>query len=112
MPHGRCTVCMLGERLPTCVDAGAIRTACRPEGADAAGHDAAGDGFNQYLCTDMQGFSLHTAVRCDAADRKGLEQLCRQITRSALANERVQCNATGQGVLKLRTAGATAPRTW
>ena len=30
-------------------------------------------------------------------------QLCRCITRPALANERVQCNAAGQGVLKLKT---------
>ena len=61
-------------------------------------------GLNQNLCAGMQGFSLHTAVRCDAAVRRGLEQLCRYITRSALANERVQCNAAGQVVLKLKTA--------
>jgi hypothetical protein len=33
--------------------------------------------FNQNLCADMEGFSLHAAVRCDAEDRKALEQLCR-----------------------------------
>ena len=60
-------------------------------------------GFNQALCTDMQGFSLHAAVRCDANDRRALEPLCRYITRPALANERVQCNATGQVMLKLKT---------
>jgi Putative transposase len=43
----------------------------------------------------MRGFGLHADVRCDAADRKGLEQLCRYITRSALANGRMQCNAAG-----------------
>ena len=32
-----------------------------------------------------------------------LEPLCRYITRPALANERVQCNAAGQVVLKLKT---------
>ena len=42
-------------------------------------------------------------MRCDADDRKALEQLCRYITRPALANERVQCNAAGQVVLKLKT---------
>ena len=31
-----------------------------------------------------------------------LERLCRYITRPALANERVQCNAAGQVVLKLK----------
>jgi Putative transposase len=54
-------------------------------------------------CVNMQGFSLHAAVRCGADDRKSLEQLCRYITRPALANERVQCNAAGQVVLKLET---------
>ena len=61
-------------------------------------------GFKQKLCADMQGFSLHAAVRCDAQDRMSLEQLCRYITRPALANERVQTNAAGQVVLKLKTA--------
>ena len=60
-------------------------------------------GFKQNLCADISGFSLHAAVRCGANDRQGLEQLCRYITRPALANERVQCNAAGQVVLKLKT---------
>jgi len=51
----------------------------------------------------MQGFSLHVAVRCGAEDRQGLEQLCRYITRPALAIERVQGNAAGQVVLTLKT---------
>ena len=46
----------------------------------------------------------HAAVRCGADDRQALEQLCRYITRPALANERVQTNAAGQVVLKLKTA--------
>ena len=46
---------------------------------------------------------LHAAVRCGADDRQALEQLCRYITRPALANERVQTNAAGQVVLKLKT---------
>jgi Putative transposase len=59
--------------------------------------------FNQPLCADMMDFSLHAAVRCGAEDRQALEQLCRYITRPALANERVQCNAAGQVVRKLKT---------
>ena len=55
------------------------------------------------LCADFNGFSLHAAVRCAADDRRALEQLCRTITRPALADERVQCNAAGQVVLKLKT---------
>jgi Putative transposase len=49
----------------------------------------------QRLCADLQGFSVHAAVRCGAGQRKTLERLCRYITRPALANERVQCNAPG-----------------
>ena len=60
--------------------------------------------FKQSLCADMDDFSLHAAVRCAADDRQALEQLCRHITRPALANERVQTNAAGQVVLKLKTA--------
>jgi hypothetical protein len=60
-------------------------------------------GFEQALCANMNGFSLHAAVRCGADERQALEQLCRYITRPALANERVQCNAAGQVVVKLKT---------
>ena len=60
--------------------------------------------FEQPLCADISGFSLHAAVRCSANDRQALEQPCRPITRPALANERVQTNAAGQVVLKLKTA--------
>ena len=35
----------------------------------------------QELCADVQGFSLHAAVRCDAHARQRLEHLCRYITR-------------------------------
>jgi len=59
--------------------------------------------FTETLCADVQGFSLHAAERCAADERKRLEQLCRYITRPALASERVQCNAAGQVVLKLKT---------
>jgi hypothetical protein len=54
-------------------------------------------------CADKWGFSLHAARRCAAEDRRSPEQLCRTITRPALANERVQRNAAGQVVLKLKT---------
>ena len=57
----------------------------------------------QPLCADIDGSSLHAAVRCEAQDRKRLEQLCRYITRPAPSDERVQCNAAEQV--------ETAPRT-
>ena len=43
------------------------------------------------------------SVRRGADERHALEQLCRYITRPALANERVQCNTAGQVALKLKT---------
>jgi hypothetical protein len=57
----------------------------------------------ELLCCDIDGFSLHAAVRVDAHERKRLEQLCRYITRPALADQRVQLNAAGQVELKLKT---------
>jgi hypothetical protein len=42
-------------------------------------------------------------VRCGTDDRRALEQLCRYITRPALANERIQTNAAGQLVPRLKT---------
>ena len=60
--------------------------------------------FKQAPCADSKGFSVRAAVRCTAEDRQALEQLCRHITRPALANELVQTNAAGQVALKLKTA--------
>ncbi len=61
------------------------------------------DAARQRLCADIDGFSLHAAVRVEAHERKRLEQLCRYITRPALSDERVQLNAAGQVELKLKT---------
>lgn len=53
------------------------------------------------------------AVCCAADDRQALAGLCRTITRSALAIERVQTGAAGQVVFELTTPpGATAPLAW
>ena len=60
-------------------------------------------GSRQRLCATLQGFSLHAAVRCGAGQRKTLERLCCYITRPALANDRVQMNASGQVELRLKT---------
>ena len=43
----------------------------------------------QRLCADIDGFSLHAAVRCEAHERKRLEPLCRYLTRPALSDERL-----------------------
>ena len=37
------------------------------------------------LCANAHGFSLHAGVRCEAEQRSELEQLCRYITRPAIA---------------------------
>ena len=55
------------------------------------------------LCADIDGFSLHAAVRVEAHERKRLEQLCRYITRPALSDERVRLDAAEQVELKLKT---------
>ena len=61
------------------------------------------DQARQRLCADIDGFSLHAAVRVESHDRKRLEQLCRYITRPALSDESIQLNAAGQVELKLKT---------
>ncbi len=61
------------------------------------------DRVRQPLCADIDGFSMHAAVRVQAHVRKRLEQLCRYITRPALSDQRVQINAAGQVELKLKT---------
>ena len=57
---------------------------------------------HELLCCDIDGFSLHAGVRVEVHKRKRLEQLCRYITRPALADERVQLNDAGQVELKLK----------
>ena len=62
--------------------------------------------FNQNLEPTSTGSACTqrcAAELCGAEDRQALEQLCRYITRPAVANERVQTNAAGQVVLKLKT---------
>ena len=59
--------------------------------------------ITQALCANAHGFSLHAGVRCDADQRSELEQLCRYVTRPAIANERLSVNRAGQVVLKLKT---------
>src|SRR5919106_3697770 len=55
------------------------------------------------LRVDAHGFSLHAAARWRADQRKELEQLCRYITRPAIANQRLKRNRAGQVVLQLKS---------
>jgi hypothetical protein len=57
--------------------------------------------LTQQPCANAHGFSLHAGMRCDA-DQRELEQLCRYVTRPAIANERLSVNRAGQVVLKLK----------
>lgn len=66
----------------------------------------------QPLCVDIDGFSLHVAVRFEPHDRKQLEQLCHYITRPALSDERVQLNAVRQAELNSRRFGVMERRIW
>lgn len=54
-------------------------------------------------CANEQGFSLHAEVRCAMNQRNKLEQLCRYITRPAIANERLSINNNGDVVLQLKS---------
>jgi hypothetical protein len=55
------------------------------------------------LRVNAHGFSLHAALRWRADQRKELEQLCRYISRPAIANERLKRNRAGQVVLQLKS---------
>ena len=57
----------------------------------------------QQRCVNEQGFSLHAEVRCAMNQRNKLEQLCRYITRPAIANERRKRNRAGDVVLQLKS---------
>jgi len=57
----------------------------------------------QQRCANEQGFSLHAEVRCAMNQRHKLEQLCRYVTRPAIANERLTLNRAGDVVLRLKS---------
>jgi hypothetical protein len=63
----------------------------------------------QKRCVIEQGFSLHANVRCDMNQRKKLEQLCRYITRSAIANERLKLNTAGRAATQEPVLGRYRP---
>jgi hypothetical protein len=57
----------------------------------------------QPLCADIDGFSLHAAVRVEVHDRKRLEQLCRYITRPPCRPRRASGPALRQAQTVHRT---------
>lgn len=56
------------------------------------------------LCAEVDGFSLHAAVRIAADDRARLEHLCRYVTRPPFAAERLSITPDGRVVHELRRA--------
>jgi hypothetical protein len=48
------------------------------------------------LCADVDGFSLHAAVRVEARDRERLEKLCRYASRPAIAESRLRLLPDGR----------------
>jgi len=57
----------------------------------------------QPPCADIDGFSLHAAVRIEAHERSRLERLCRYIARPALSDQRSRVSAAGQVQVELKT---------
>jgi len=56
------------------------------------------------LCANVEGFSLHAAVRVLAGQRDRLERLCRYVSRPALAFGRLSLSRHGNILLRLRHA--------
>jgi hypothetical protein len=54
------------------------------------------------LCADVDGFSLHAAVRVEARDRKRLEHLCRYAGRPAIAESRLSLLPDGRVAYSLK----------
>jgi len=54
------------------------------------------------LCADMDGFSLHAAVRVEARDRDRLEHLCRYAGRPAIAESRLSLLPDGRVAYSLK----------
>jgi hypothetical protein len=54
------------------------------------------------LCAELDGFSLHAAVRVEAGQTNRLEHLCRYITRPPLSNKRLSLTPDGRVVHELR----------
>jgi hypothetical protein len=54
------------------------------------------------LCAEVDGFTLHAAVRVKGGDASRLEHLCRYVTRPPLSTKRLSLNAQGKVVHELR----------
>ena len=67
--------------------------------------------FKQTLCADIQGFSLHAAVRCGANDRQAPEQLCHYITSRHWPTSACKPTPPDRSFSSSRPLGETAPPT-
>ena len=66
------------------------------------GMEATPSEHSKRLCAKVDGFSLHAARTVEAADREGLERLCRYGLRSPLSLERLSRDSDGQVRYRLR----------
>lgn len=64
---------------------------------------AAGAGEGRSAAAKAGGFSLHAGVSIRAGQRAKLERLCRYVSRSPLAQDRLTLSATGQVCYGLKT---------
>ncbi len=63
-------------------------------------------------CVAVNGFSLHAQTSCKAHEREKLEKFCRYISRGAVAEERLQINAEGKIVYRLKKITMMEQRHW
>jgi len=66
------------------------------------GTQASSDFTRGKLCANLDGFSLHAAVRVAACSRERLERLCRYVVRPPIVHERLSLTSNGKVPLKFK----------
>ena len=66
------------------------------------GTRVASDFTRGKLCANLDGFSLHAAVRVDACSRDRLERLCRYAARPPIVHERLSLTDSGLVLVKFK----------
>jgi len=74
------------------------------------GTQASSDFTRGKLCADLDGFSLHAAVRVAGCSRERLERLCRYVVRPPIVHERLSLTSNGKVLLKFRPSCTSACR--
>jgi hypothetical protein len=66
----------------------------------------------RHRCAFIDGFSLHADSVVDAADRSGLERLCRYLLRPAISPDRLVVRADGRVEYRFRKPDPTGRTSW